>query len=312
MKISREIKIGFFAVAMIVCLYLGVNYLKGRDFFSSDRTYTALFDQTRGLQTSAAVLLRGVKIGSVTAIELSDEHPDKVAVTVSVGREWAIPVDSRLKLLSGGLMGGMTIELVRGSASTFFERGAVIPTETENGLLDIASTNFEELAAKATSLMTSLEATSNGLGDLVARNGAGLDGIVRNVETMTRQLSGAGLGEMIRDLREFSSMLSDNSARFEGVARNLEKVSGEVAGADLRATLDTLGMGVASLNGVLAKLSDGDGAAARLLDDPALYDSLTVATGNLASLLEDLRDNPRRYVHFSLFGRRDKERKGEK
>ncbi len=306
MKIKREVKIGIFAIAMIVCLYLGVNYLKGKDFFSSDRVYYSLFDRTQGLQTSASVLLRGVKVGSVSDIALDEEHPDKVRVTVSVKRAIEIPDDSHLKLFSDGLMGGMSIELVKGSSGRYFQRGAYIPGEIENGFLDIASVSIGELVAKATSMMNSLEATSNSLNEILVRNRDGLEDIVTNVETMTDKLSSAELDVMIADLGAFTAMLRDNSGRFEQILGNLEQTTGEIAGADLRSTLDTLGMGISNLNSVLAKLSDGEGSAARLLDDPALYDSLTLATGNLATLLEDLRANPKRYVHFSLFGRKSK------
>ncbi len=121
MKIGREVKIGLFALIMLVCLYLGVNYLKGKDVFNSDRTYTALFDQTRGLQTSSPVLLRGVK------------------VTVNLKRDIVVPDDSRLVLFSNGLMGGMAIELVRGSSANNFRHGAIIPSEVESDLLESAS-----------------------------------------------------------------------------------------------------------------------------------------------------------------------------
>jgi phospholipid/cholesterol/gamma-HCH transport system substrate-binding protein len=83
-------------------------------------------------------------------------------------------------------------------------------------------------------------------------------------------------------------------------------MTGDIADTDLRATLDTLGMSISQLNVIMAKLSDGEGSAAKLLDDPALYDSLATAAGNLATLLQDLEANPGRYVHFSLFGKRDK------
>lgn len=291
---------------MLVCLYFGVNYLKGKDFFSSDRVYYSMFDQTRGLQTSAPVLLRGVKIGSVSDIALNGEQHDKVVVTVNIKRSITIPDDSHLKLFSDGLMGGMSIELVKGTSEVVFRPGAYIPSDIESGLLDIASISLEELVAEATTMMNSLEATAGSLNEILVRNRDGLEGIVSNVETVTGKLSDAKLDVMLGDLGTFTAMLRDNSGRFEQLLGNLEQTTGQIAGADLRSTLDTLGMGISRLNTVLGKLSDGEGSAARLLDDPALYDSLTLATGNLAALLEDLRANPKRYVHFSLFGNRDR------
>ncbi len=118
---------------MLVCLYLGVNYLKGREIFSGDRFYYALFDQTNGLQTSAQVLLRGVKVGSVTDIYLDDEHPDKVVVKVGVKKSVDIPSDSHLVLFSNGLMGEKAIELVLGSSGSYFGRDVVIPSRSKEG-----------------------------------------------------------------------------------------------------------------------------------------------------------------------------------
>lgn len=304
LTLSREVKIGIFALAMIVSLYLGINYLKGREIFSGDRFYSALFDQTNGLQTSAPVLLRGVKVGSVTDIYLDSAHPDKAVVKVGIKKEVDIPSDSHLVLFANGLMGDKAIELVLGSSGSYFERGSTIPAQIASGLFESASTNIEELVVEAKAVMHSLESTSDALGTLLDRNADGLTGIVDNVESLTGQLSGSGIDAMIGDLESFTSMLRDNTDRFASIVGNLDRMSGSLAEADLRGTVDSLGVSIAHLNRVLASVSEGDGTAARLIGDPALYDSLTVATGNLAALLEDLRANPKRYVHFSLFGRR--------
>jgi phospholipid/cholesterol/gamma-HCH transport system substrate-binding protein len=304
LKPSREVKIGLFALLMLLALYLGVNYLKGREVFSGDRFYYALFDQTNGLQTSAPVLLRGVKVGSVTDIYLDREHPDKVVVKVGIKKNIDIPSDSHLVLFANGLMGDKAIELVMGGSGSYFERGVIIPAQIASGLFESASTNIEDLVAEAKAVMHSLESTSNSLGNLLEQNAGSFGGILRNVEGVTAQLDQARIGGMIADLESFTAMLRGNSSRFESIVDNLDEVTGSLAEADLRGTVDSLGAGIAHLNRVLASVSGGEGTAARLIADPALYDSLTVATGNLAALLEDLRANPKRYVHFSLFGRK--------
>ncbi len=306
LTLSREVKIGLFAIVMLVCLYLGVNYLKGREIFSGDRFYSALFDQTNGLQTSAPVLLRGVKVGSVTDIYLDGAYPDKVVVKVGIKKSVDIPSDSHMVLFANGLMGDKAIELVLGSSGSYFDRGVTIPAEIAAGLFESASTNIEDLVAEAKSVMHSLEATSTSLGNLLERNADALTGIVNNVESVTGQLSGGGIDSMMGDLQSFTSVLRDNGDRFASIIGNLDQMTGSLAQADLRGTVDSLGASIAHLNRVLASVSEGDGTAARLIGDPALYDSLTVATGNLATLLEDLKANPKRYVHFSLFGRSER------
>ena len=289
---------------MLVALYLGVNYLKGRQVFSGDRFYYALFEQSNGLQVSAPVLLRGVKVGSVTDIYLDTDHPDKVVVKVGIKKTVDIPSDSRLVLFADGLMGDKAIQLVMGSSGSLFDRGVVIPSEIEAGLFESASTSIDDLVAEAKTLMGSLTAASASLNELLSKNADAFGGILDNVETATRKFSDAELDVMIRDLGVFTAMLRDNAERFGGIVANLDNVSGQLAEADLGGTVDELGVSVTHLNAALVKLSEGDGTAARLLDDPALYDSLAVATGNLSALLEDLKANPKRYVHFSLFGRK--------
>ncbi len=306
LTLSREVKIGLFALVMLVSLYLGVNYLKGREIFSGDRFYSALFDQTNGLQTSAPVLLRGVKVGSVTDIYLDSTHPDKVVVKVGIKKNVDIPSDSHLVLFANGLMGDKAIELVLGSSGSYFERGTIIPSQIAAGLFESASTNIEELVVEAKAVMHSLETTSTTLGNLLERNADALTGIVDNMESVTGQLSDSGIDAMLGDMKSFTTMLRDNSDRFASIVGNLDRMSTSLAEADLRGTVDSLGASIAHLNRVLASVSEGDGTAARLIGDPALYDSLTVATGNLATLLEDLKANPKRYVHFSLFGRSER------
>ncbi len=301
MKLQREVKIGLFALAMLVCLYLGVNYLKGKDVFSGDRGYYAQFDETLGLQTSAPVLLRGVKVGSVTDISIDPRRPDKVVVAVGIKKQVRIPVDSRIRLFSNGIMGGKAIELVRGEAVTYFDRGAVIPSETAGGLLENASLSLDDLVSEAKSLMASLSATSASIDTLLVQNADSFRGIASNIENVTGQLARARIDAMIGDVRHFTSMLSDNSARFTGIVDNLDRVTGSLAEADLRGTIDTLGQSISHLNVMLAKVASGEGTLGRLMENPALYDSLTAATSNLAALLADVKANPKRYVHISVF-----------
>jgi phospholipid/cholesterol/gamma-HCH transport system substrate-binding protein len=308
-NIGREVKIGLFAVVMIAGLYFGVNYIKGLDVFSNERVYYVLFDNTTGLKNTAPVVLRGVPVGSVTQIALKEEHPGKVMVTTYIKKSVRIPSDSRMVLRSNGLMGERTIEMVSGTASNYFEKGAFIPGSVAGDLMATASDGIGTLVDEAKTLLTSLNTTAARLNTILEENAEGVGGIVANIETVSRQLSSAGLDRTLHDLGEFSTMLKNNTGRVDSIVGNLDRVAGDLAEADLRATLDTLGASIGHLNAVLGKLSDGDGTMARLLDDPALYDSLTVATGNLSVLLEDLRANPGRYVQFSMFGRKEKKDK---
>ncbi len=312
MKIKREVKIGLFALAMLLCLYLGINYLKGKDLFSGDKVYYALYDQTKGLQTSSPVLLRGVKIGSVTGIAIDSEHTDQVLVTVNIKKNVQIPTDSRLKLFSNGIMGSMAIELVPGTADSYLEKHAIIPSETGSGLLESASLSIEDIINEAKRLMNSLETTSNSLNGILSENAEDIKGTMHNVNEMTRQLAAGNLEKTLRDLSEFTGVLKNNSAKFDNIIGNFDEVSESLAEANIKGMADSLGTSISLLNTLLANLSEEEGTAGKLLGDPALYDSLVMASGNLSALLEDLKENPKRYVHFSLFGGGNKDKKKDK
>lgn len=294
---------------MLLCLYLGINYLKGKDVFSGDKQYYAMFEQTVGLQSAAPVLLKGVKIGSVTNISIDPARTAEVVVTVSIKKGFQIPVDSRLKLFTNGIMGGRAIELVLGEADTFFERNAVIPSESESGLLEYASVSLEDIVSEFKRIVNALDMTASTVNGILEDNAESLKGTMANLNAMTGQLADAQIGQMLSDLGEFSGVLKDNSERLDNIIANVDGVASSLAEADFKATVNGLNDGIDNLNAILARISAGEGTMGRLIEDPALYDSLTVATGNLAVLLEDLRENPRRYVHLSLFGGGNKDKK---
>jgi phospholipid/cholesterol/gamma-HCH transport system substrate-binding protein len=294
---------------MLVALYLGVNYIKGKDVFGNERTYYALVDNSGGLKNTAPVLLRGVKIGSVTEIVLDRERPGKVRLALNIKKRVPIPVDSRFAIVSTGLMGEKAVSLTPGVSEKVLGKNAVVEAQVEEGLLEAASGSVGTLVDEAKVVLASLNVTATRLNTILEQNTTGINGIVSNIETVSHQLASAELDRTLRDLGEFSTMLKNNTGRFENIVGNLDRVAGDIAEADLRATLDTLGMSIGRLNGMFARISDGDGTVSRLLDDPALYDSLTLATGNLATLLEDLKANPERYVQFSMFGRKEKKEK---
>lgn len=307
MKLKKEVKIGLFAVAMLLCLYLGINYLKGREVFSGDRAYYTLFDQTNGLQKSSSVLLRGVKIGSVADISIDPAHPEQVLVTVVIKNSVRIPDDSRLEMFSDGIMGSRAIRLLVGTSPTYFEKHDMIPSQIESGFLDYASVSINDILGEVKRVVNSLDAAAGSLDAILVANAEGLRGTMNNLRSVTGQLAASDLRGTFADLRGFASMLHDNSARFDSIIGNFSAVSGSLAAADLEGTVNSLGMSIDELHAILQKASSGDGTIGRLLDDRALYDSVVVAVGDLSRLIEDIKAHPKRYINVSVFGGRNKD-----
>ncbi len=297
MKIRREFKIGIFAVIVIAVSWWGIKWLGGQNVLLTSNIYYVYYDDVSGLQESSRVKLRGVEVGNVRSIEL---ERDRVLVEIAVESKYAdmIPANSLAEIGSAGLMGGVEINILQGDAEDVLEAGAFFEGAVKADMIGT-------LADQGTALMEGLNETVEGVNALLADNSANITGLVANLESMSASvdaLLAAVSGDVdgiMGDVKTFTDTLAENTERIESIIDNLDTFTGDVAAADLVSQLNTT---VTTLNGVLGAIEEGEGSVGQLLTDPALYTSLNEASDNLGALLEDLKLNPMRYVHFSLFG----------
>ena len=295
MKIKRELKVGVFAVLVIAVAWWGIKWLGGQNVLLTNNIYYVYYDDVSGLQESSEVKLRGVKVGNVTDIVL---ERDRVLVELAVETKYEdmIPSNSIAEMGAAGLMGGVEIVIKQGDsaepiANDAFLEGRVKP-DMIGMLADGGSALIEELNATVESLHTMLDGNSEAITSLVAN----LESVTATIDKVlaSGQIQGA-----LNNLSSFTNTLAENEARIDSMLANLDNFTGELAEADVVSKLTTT---VESLNGVLAEINNQEGTVGKLLNDSELYDSLSTAGDNLGLLLEDLKANPMRYVHFSLFG----------
>ena len=295
MKIKRELKVGVFAVLVIAVAWWGIKWLGGQNVLLTNNIYYVYYDDVSGLQESSEVKLRGVKVGNVTDIVL---ERDRVLVELAVETKYEdmIPSNSIAEMGAAGLMGGVEIVIKQGDsaepiANDAFLEGRVKP-DMIGMLADGGSALIEELNATVESLHTMLDGNSETITSLVAN----LESVTATIDKVlaSGQIQGA-----LNNLSSFTDTLAENEARIDSMLANLDNFTGELAEADVVSKLTTT---VESLNGVLAEINNQEGTVGKLLNDSELYDSLNTAGNNLGLLLEDLKVNPMRYVHFSLFG----------
>lgn len=303
---KREIKIGIFAVAMIGAAWAGIRFLKGFDIFSRNDVYYAAYDQINGVQSASPIMMKGVKIGTVTGVTFDPAHNDKVVLQFTIKREYRIPSDSEAKIFSNGLMGNKAIEITYGSATTFLHKGDTLRSGRDRDLMDVAGSELEFFKQKISQVTGDLSLTLDNLNRLMEANEGNVTSTLSHLNAITGDMADL-LSEEKKNLRaamdnltQFSDMLGANAPRVDsligGVNDLVTQLSEEEFARKLTGTVDRL-------NEVMARLQAGEGTVGKLLDDPALYDSLTMASGNLAALLADVKQYPGRYVHFSLFGR---------
>lgn len=305
---KKEVKIGMFAVAMILCAWGGIRFLSGVDIFSRNADYYAVYDQVNGVQGASPVMMRGVKVGTVSEILFDPARSSQVVLRLTVRRQYPIPSDSEAKIVSSSLMGSKAIEIVLGESSVRLEKGDTIRSGYSRDMMDTALTELdffkekisrltEELSRTLTGISTLVESNSSNIGELTAH----LNSIAGNLdEVLSAEKS--GLRSAVAGISEFSQTLGQNAGRVDTLMGNLTRFSDNLAEADLKAA-------VGRLNDILDRIDSGEGTVGKLMNDAVLYENLQQASENLSVLLADLKENPKRYVHFSLFGRSEAKEK---
>jgi phospholipid/cholesterol/gamma-HCH transport system substrate-binding protein len=247
-------------------------------------------------------MLRGVQIGNVQDIELED---DKVRIEMLIEDEYAalIPANSVAELGSASLMGGTQISIIQGDSREMVKPEAVITGRIKPDLVGTMSD-------KAGELLDGLNTTVGGINELLSTNREAIDNMITNLEAMTMSINSMlsaarnDINGTLSNLRSFTGTLAANSGRIEAMIGNLDKVTTDLAEANFVEQLDST---LTSLDSIVKTIEEGDGTAGMLINDKALYESLNSAGDNLAQLLEDLKANPMRYVHFSLFGKSEEQ-----
>ncbi|MBO5901898.1 MAG: MCE family protein [Alistipes sp.] len=302
MKIRKEFKIGVFAVAVILVSWWGIKWLQGQNLLLSSNSYYAYYEDVSGLMVSSRVMLRGVQVGNVQNIELEE---DKVRIEMLIEDEYAalIPANSVAELGSASLMGGTQISIIQGDSREMVKPEAVITGRIKPDLVGTMSD-------KAGELLDGLNTTVGGINELLSTNREAIDNMITNLEAMTMSINSMlsaarnDINGTLSNLRSFTGTLAANSGRIEAMIGNLDKVTTDLAEANFVEQLDST---LTSLDSIVKTIEEGDGTAGMLINDKALYESLNSAGDNLAQLLEDLKANPMRYVHFSLFGKSEEQ-----
>lgn len=285
-----------YALPIFLGAWAGIRFLSGADIFGRTHTYYVYYDNASGLQNASAVVIRGVKVGQVSNVAIAEDEPSKVAVTLAVSKDYAIPADSKAKVFSAGLMGGQAIELVIGSSAEMLEPGAKIAPLVEPGMIDMLTSEFGDIKEKLVSVMDNINVTLNSLNGLVDSNNANISAAIANLNGVLADIEQS---DIVANLDSFTGTLKNNGEKIDSIVANVGNLT---ASLDEQQTGAKFAQSVEQLNALLAKFNESDGTVGSLLNDKALYANLAEASNNLSLLLEDLKEHPKRYVHFSLFG----------
>ncbi len=307
MKLSREVKTGVLVIAGILLFIFGYNFLKNSSLLETDRMFYVKYDNVAGLTPSAPVTINGLEVGQVKQIDLID-NMGGLLVKFSVEKDFEFSSNSKVQIYSSGLIGGNNLGIIPvNDAAKKAKSGDTLVGEIQAGMIDGLMDKFVPLE---TSLKQTLARLDTVLGDVAD---------IMDEETKTNLRSGiANLNATISSFngvsREMKSLLSSNKDKLNNTFANLDVTSANFAKlSDSLAQLQTgelvknMEQTIGKLNNIAEGIEKGEGSVGKLLKDEELYDNLTGASLQLEQLLEDMKLNPKRYVHFSLFGKRPKQ-----
>lgn len=307
MKISREVKVGALVVSGIALFIYGFNYLKGTDLISSSDVFYTEYDNVEGLVPSTPVTINGLSVGKVTDITFKDDGSGKLLVKLVVDSDFEFSKNSRAELYETGLIGGKAIAIVPAfDGAENAEDGDKLEGGIKAGLSELVNQRLTPLQEKIETMM--LEA------DVLLKN---LNSVFDDKTKANLRNSIAGLNTIVQNFKDasksFDMLVVSNEQKLnstlenvDNISSNLSKTTEQLAEADLKATMAKLEATIQNFNAISSKIEQGEGSIGKLLKDEGLYNNLEGASLQLEQLLQDMKLNPKRYVHFSLFGKKPK------
>ena len=231
---KREVKIGIFAVAMIGVAWAGIRFLKGFDIFSRNVEYYAAYDQINGVQNASPIMMKGVKIGSVTRLSFDPARSDKVVLQFTIKRQYRIPTDSEAKIFSNGLMGAKAIEITYGTADTYLQKGDTLRSSRDRDLMDMAGSELDFFKQKVSQLTTDLSRTLENLNGLMETNADNIAGTLGNLNSVTGDMAEIlsaeknSLKSALDNLSKFSDMLGENAGRVDSIIGDVDRFTSQL------------------------------------------------------------------------------------
>lgn len=312
MKISNETKAGALTILALALLFIGFNYLKGRDVFSRSKKIYAVFTDLGSLEKSNEVKINGLPIGSVYDKREKDKDVSAIVVTIQLTRDINIPKNS-VAYISSSLVGSSYIVIERGNSSELLQDEDTIATRLETGILGDVKAQLDPTISSVRNILDSLKKTLGGINQLLDnenRNNlkqtmANLNTASANLNMLLNSESGA-LARSLQNAEDFTGTLKASSQDIKATLQNTKRVSEQLAAMPLAATVDSLEQLIGSLRSTLQSINQGKGTLGALLQDRTLYDQLQQTVLSAEILMDDLRTHPKRYVQVSVFGKKDK------
>lgn len=297
--ITKEVKIALVAIVGIILLYFGMSFLKGLTLFSDDLEYKISFNNIDGLSSNCPIYADGYRVGLIKNIEYDYENAGNIVATAEIDKNLRIPKGSTAEI-SSDLMGNMKVHLLLANNP----RERVNPGETIRGGIDGGALGeLKTLVPVIQQVLPKLDSIMSSLNTLLAD--PAIANTLHNAETITNNLK-TSTSELNTLMAGLNRNMPGMMAKADHVLANTETLTNNLASLDIAATIAKVDATLNNVHKLTETLNSKEGTLGKLLNDPALYNNLNATMRDADSLMIDLKAHPKRYVHFSIFGRKDK------
>ncbi len=319
MRVSNETKVGALTVIAVTLIILGFNFLKGKTFFKSGNFIYAKYTDTKGLIVSNPVFVNGFQVGTVFEIENMNENLSELVVCIKLNQLYKIPANS-VATIQENPLGTNAINIVPGNGTIFIQSGDTIKTAPATSLLGDFMNTLSPLGEQIKNTINSLKNVLDNVNQTLDEENrqnlkvilanlstttANLDKSIQSVEGMLNKQNGS-IAQTADNINAFTANLNQNNQKISNILTNLDSTTKSIKDADLNKTIKEIQVALVSLNTTINKLNNGNGTAAKLLNDPNMYTQLQSTIKSVNTLVDDIKVHPKRYVSLSVFGKKDK------
>lgn len=320
MKFSKEFKIGAVVIIAVAVFYVGFNYLKGINTFGSQNRFYALYGDVANLHEANPILLNGFKVGQVEEMKMLHDGTGRIVVGFLITEKGlGIPEDSRFRIYSSDLLGSKAVQLQLGNSSEMAQAGDTLGSLVEESLSESVNKQILPLKNKAEDLISNIDSAMVALNAILnkdaqedlAKSFTSISDALASFKKTAYRLDTLLIQERIKisailaNMESITKNLDNNSENISAILDNFESVSDSLAQADIKATVDNAKEAMEGASTVMEKINNGEGSIGLLINNDSLYNNLTNASQELEWLLEDIRLHPNRYIHFSVFGKKE-------
>lgn len=325
MKLTKEVKVGIVAAIAIGFFIYGFNFLKGKDLFSHQRKFYAVYNNIDGLVEANPLMVNGYKVGLVGDIELVEDTSNLILITLLLDKDLKIPQNTVARVVSSDFLGSKAVELILGDAKLYAEDGDTLKSAQEDNLKQSVNKAIAPLQKKAEGLIASLDSVmvvvqqvfNQNARQNLAKSFESIKLALTSLETTSYRLDTLVLSEKLKissiltKINVLATTLAGNSDKLSNVINNFSSISDSLAKSNLTSAINNADAALSQASSIMNKINKGEGTMGLLINNDSLYRKLDKSAADLDKLLLDLRINPERYVHISVFGRKDKNKPKE-